>query len=119
MVIAKCILPAGTQAGASCPRNAASPKRLAATPMIKKAIHKIFRSFGLDVIKYRGESWVPADFRQDEVEIMRAVRPFTMTSPERISALIHAIRYISAHAIPGSIVECGVWKGGSMAAASR
>lgn len=87
--------------------------------MIKKAIHRLFRSFGFDVIKYRGENWVPADFCADEVEIIRAVRPYTMTSPERISALIHAVRYISERAIPGSIVECGVWKGGSMVAAAR
>jgi O-methyltransferase len=42
-----------------------------------------------------------------------------MTSPERIFALIHAIRYIQKRAIPSSIVECGVWKGGSMAATAR
>jgi O-methyltransferase len=39
-----------------------------------------------------------------------------MTSSERIFALIQAVRYFQKRAIPGSIVECGVWKGGSMAA---
>jgi len=42
-----------------------------------------------------------------------------MTSPERIHALIQAVHYVTAHAIPGAIVECGVWKGGSMAAVAR
>ncbi len=42
-----------------------------------------------------------------------------MTTPERIYALIQAVRYVSANQIPGAIVECGVWKGGSMAAAAR
>jgi O-methyltransferase len=39
-----------------------------------------------------------------------------MTTPERIYALIQAVRYVSSAGIPGSIVECGVWRGGSMMA---
>lgn len=42
-----------------------------------------------------------------------------MTGPERIYALIQAVRYVSANDIPGAVVECGVWKGGSMAAVAR
>jgi O-methyltransferase len=42
-----------------------------------------------------------------------------MTSPERIYSLIQAVRYVTANAIQGAIVECGVWKGGSMAAVAR
>jgi hypothetical protein len=42
-----------------------------------------------------------------------------MTGPERIYALIQAVRYVSANNIPGAIVECGVWKGGSKAAIAR
>jgi O-methyltransferase len=41
-----------------------------------------------------------------------------MTSQERISALCHAVRYIERSNIPGDIVECGVWRGGSMMAAA-
>ena len=87
--------------------------------MIKKAIHSLFHTFGIDVIKFNKEVPMPADFGREEIAIIRAVQPFTMTSPERIFALIHAIRYIQKRAIPGSIVECGVWKGGSMAATAR
>jgi len=39
-----------------------------------------------------------------------------MTSDERISALCHAVRYISRLKVPGDIVECGVWRGGSIMA---
>jgi hypothetical protein len=42
-----------------------------------------------------------------------------MTSAERIYALIQAVRYVSTSGIAGAIVECGVWKGGSMAAVAR
>ena len=39
-----------------------------------------------------------------------------MTSPERVSALIESVQFIVRNRIPGSIVECGVWRGGSMMA---
>jgi O-methyltransferase len=88
--------------------------------MIKSAIHKSFRAFGLDIIRHRQhEQEYPPDFRDEETDIIRKVRAWTMTSPERIYALIQAVRYVSANAIPGAIVECGVWKGGSMAAIAR
>jgi hypothetical protein len=41
-----------------------------------------------------------------------------MTSPERLYGLIEAVRYVLAANIPGDIVECGVWKGGSIMAAA-
>jgi hypothetical protein len=43
--------------------------------------------------------------------------PLPVTSPERVHVLIQAVRYLTRAAIRGAIVECGVWKGGSMAAA--
>jgi len=86
--------------------------------MIKTAIHKTFRLFGLDIIHFPPRDQV-TDFRKDELEILRQVRPWTMTSPGRIYALIQAVRYVSANDIPGAMVECGVWKGGSMAAVAR
>jgi hypothetical protein len=42
-----------------------------------------------------------------------------MTSPERIFALRSSIEYVVRHRIPGDIVECGVWKGGSMMATAK
>jgi hypothetical protein len=50
--------------------------------------------------------------------IIEQTRPFTLTSPERIFALKNAIEYVIKYDIPGDIVECGVWKGGSMMAAA-
>lgn len=41
------------------------------------------------------------------------IKPFTMTSTERQYALRQGIKYIVEAAIPGDIVECGVWRGGS------
>src|SRR5688572_15585786 len=61
---------------------------------------------------------LPADIDAGAVATIRHVQPYTMTSPERLYALIQAVRYVSATAIPGDIVECGVWRGGSMMAAA-
>jgi len=58
------------------------------------------------------------DFEPLHFDIMRQVSNFTMTSPERIHALIEAVRYLHRRSIPGSIVECGVWRGGSVMVAA-
>jgi hypothetical protein len=51
--------------------------------------------------------------------IIAAVRPRTMTSNDKLFALIVATRYLVDHAIDGAIVECGVWRGGSVGAVAR
>jgi len=59
---------------------------------------------------------VPADIQQDAVATYKAVAPFTRTSLENVAALCSAVGYVVRNEIPGAIVECGVWKGGSMMA---
>jgi O-methyltransferase len=61
----------------------------------------------------------PLDFTAEEIATLQMVRPHTMTSPERVISLIRAVEHITRQAIPGDIVECGVWRGGSMMAAAR
>lgn len=61
----------------------------------------------------------PKDYDEQAIATIKAVKPFTMTSPEKLNGLIQAVRYITAHKIPGDIVECGVWRGGSMQAVAR
>jgi hypothetical protein len=50
--------------------------------------------------------------------IIQHVRPFTMTSPERVAALCAGVEYAARSCIPGAFVECGVWRGGSCMAAA-
>src|SRR5205814_8544915 len=38
---------------------------------------------------------------------------------EKLFALVVAVRYVVDHGIAGDIVECGVWRGGSMQAVAR
>jgi hypothetical protein len=47
------------------------------------------------------------------LELARQCRPFTMTSLERQYGLWQTVRYVVQHGIPGDLVECGVWRGGS------
>jgi O-methyltransferase len=89
---------------------------MAMTAFIRNSARALVRRFGFDVIRYRP---VPADLDQSIGRTIRAVQPFTMTSSARVAALCEAVRYVSANGIEGAIVECGVWKGGSMMAVAR
>jgi hypothetical protein len=68
-------------------------------------------------IDFGGE--FPPDFDDATKEMIRFVGEYTMTGPERLSALRAAVCHIVRHHIPGAVVECGVWKGGSMMAVAR
>src|SRR5687767_12572311 len=68
--------------------------------------------------RVKREQKLPADMDEEAKDIIRAVRPFTMTSADKLYALILATRYVAKHSVPGDIVECGVWRGGSMQAAA-
>ncbi len=48
------------------------------------------------------------------LQIMHDVKKLTMTSPDNMYALYSAVKYLTTANIDGDIVECGVWKGGSM-----
>jgi O-methyltransferase len=54
-----------------------------------------------------------------ERDIIRAVRPYTMTSIRHLEFLLKAISYFHRNKITGDIAECGVWKGGCILAAAR
>ncbi len=51
-----------------------------------------------------------------EAEICQRVQPCTMTSAARVVAAIRAVDHVAANRVGGDIVECGVWRGGSMMA---
>ena len=60
-----------------------------------------------------------ADFSPADVDTVETVWRYTVTSPERIYALIRGVEHIHVNNIPGDIVECGVWRGGSMMTVAR
>jgi O-methyltransferase len=90
---------------------------------MKRIVRQLIRRTGFDIVRYRsappkvvGPAEVkpvfPPDFDPEAIDIIQTVQPYTMTSIERIFALIQAVRYIVQANIPGDIVECGVWRGG-------
>jgi O-methyltransferase len=77
--------------------------------LINRAIGRInsWRAFALE------------DISESDNNILRSVKPYTMTSPERVYAILEAVRYVIKRNLPGSIVECGVWRGGTMMAVAH
>lgn len=53
------------------------------------------------------------DMEPEFVAIYEPLRRLTITSLERMYGLYKAVEYIVQHRLPGDIVECGIWKGGS------
>ena len=80
---------------------------------------KIARALSLDGSSHRPEELFPEETPASLIEIYKRVKPYTMTSPERVFALCRAVEYIQKKNIKGDIVECGVWKGGSMMAVAE
>ena len=85
---------------------------------MKSLIKKALNRFGFDVVPYAlpddSDLRDFPDLSDAERRIMATVKPFTMTSIERIVCLINAVSYITENKIQGDIAECGVWRGGSM-----
>ncbi|MCW2868541.1 MAG: methyltransferase [Marmoricola sp.] len=62
---------------------------------------------------------LPDDMDEAAKQIIGAVKPYTMTSPDKLFALITATRHLVRTGLEGAVVECGVWRGGSMHAVAR
>lgn len=63
----------------------------------------------------RGED-LPPHLDEQARAVVARVRSRTMTGPPKLEALVEATRYVVREQIPGDVVECGVWRGGSMQA---
>lgn len=85
----------------------------------KYVAQSALRHAGYIVRRVNTEPEFPPDFDTATGNLCRFVRPFTATSPERIFALRQSVQYLIKNDISGDIVECGVWKGGSMMAVAQ
>jgi O-methyltransferase len=82
--------------------------------MVKRFLRKQLNRLGYEIVRVNKPVQWPSDFETEHQELIEKVSNFTMTSPERIFGLIEAVKYISKFRVQGDVVECGVWKGGSM-----
>jgi O-methyltransferase len=80
-------------------------------------LNKVLGWTGYQLTK-KTKNTLPPDFDKSVLSIIEKVQPFTMTSNERLSALVQSVHYTLDNKIEGAFVECGVWKGGSMMAAA-
>src|SRR2546421_729470 len=72
---------------------------------MRKQIRRLRSRFGLEPRR--------TDLEPEFLELYERCRPYTMTSVERMYGLYQAVRYVVMRGVPGDIVECGVWRGGS------
>ena len=68
--------------------------------------------FGFEIRRVKRER-TALDLSPELARIIDSCRPYTMTSLERMASLHDAARYVAINNIPGALVECGVWRGGS------
>ena len=81
----------------------------------RNILGKCISPFGYDIVPRRPVQEFPVDFSPDEQAVWRYCRKFTLTAPGSLIALTRAVEYVCLAGVPGDIVECGVWAGGSMA----
>jgi len=81
---------------------------------VKIFINKILKRADHRLVKIPNPRALPFDMDLEFRNIYEACAPFTKTSKERIYAMYKGTEYIERANIPGAIVECGIWRGGSV-----
>src|ERR1700751_1828558 len=90
--------------------------------MLRRVVKRSLRRFGLELRRIQPPTDTGWSLIYDQPDwsrsTMKAVKPYTMTSQDRIVALCNAVQHVVRNKVPGDFVECGVWRGGSMMAAA-
>jgi O-methyltransferase len=92
---------------------------------LKSHLKRIVNRLGYDVVSSTSGIARHAldDFKSTidpkHCEILDFCEKYTMTGLQSLYALVQAVEYVVKNQIPGDIVECGVWRGGSMMAIAK
>jgi O-methyltransferase len=87
---------------------------------LENAVSAVAHRMGLSISRLSSQAnRLPIEATDADRAIIDFVRPYTMTSAERVWSLLQAVRYATDEALPGDFVECGVWRGGSVMAMAR
>jgi len=90
---------------------------------IAEIVNKVLSPLGVKIARTKTKNFpkkvFPVEASERDLEILNTVLRFdkpdkalTMTSMERVWAVIQATKYIVHNNIEGDFVECGVWRGG-------
>jgi len=83
----------------------------------ERVISELARKLGLQISRVNStRARLPVEATTEDAAFISSLRPYTMTSAERLWSLVNAVRYVVAEDIAGDLVECGVWRGGSVMA---
>ena len=86
----------------------------------EQLVDRAARRMGLQVSRISSSQMrLPVEATPEDAELIASLRPFTMTSAERLWSLLNAVRYVVNENIPGDFAECGVWRGGSVMAMAK
>lgn len=83
---------------------------------VLRLFKSFFKKIGYDLSKlekYSLDKNFP-ELTTFEKKIFGDISEYTMTSPERIFALMKSIEFIRKKNVQGDFVECGVWRGGNL-----
>lgn len=81
--------------------------------MIIKTLNKIIQPTGYQIAKKQSPISFDLQNEKEFLEFYKQCKPYTQTTVERLFALYQSCLYIINNKIPGDLVECGVWRGGS------
>jgi hypothetical protein len=87
--------------------------------LLRRPVRRALNGLGYEVHRLAAEPSLPRDFRERDHELWQAVSPYTMTTPHAVVVLAEAVRYLVGSSVRGAMVECGVWRGGSMLTIAR
>jgi O-methyltransferase len=94
-----------------------APKyQLFTSETLRTMINAVLGSLGYRLTRKNSDSGKFVDISDADTAVYQRVKSYTLTGPERVYALAQAVRYVAENEIPGAVVECGVWKGGSIMA---
>ena len=82
--------------------------------MLGRAMNVLCRAVGRTQGGHAALVGHPPDMEAEFIELYERFKAYTMTSIERMYAFYQTMHYLSASGIEGDVVECGVWRGGSM-----
>ena len=86
----------------------------------EQVVDAVARKMGLQISRISSsQNRLPSEATAEDAALIASLRPYTMTSAERLWSLLNAVRYVVAEGLPGDFAECGVWRGGSVMAMAR